>query len=58
LEGLLGRILLVHGVKGLSVVDASVMPLIPGTHLSAPVYAIAEKRSASVVTEMLLANKL
>lgn len=43
LGGVVGSNLLVHGVRGVSVVDASVMPLIPGTHLSATVYAIAEK---------------
>lgn len=33
----------VYGVEGLSIVDASVMPLIPGAPLQATVYAIAEK---------------
>jgi hypothetical protein len=32
-------------VNGLSVVDAS-MPLVPGTHLDATVYAVAEKVSS------------
>lgn len=45
LGGVVGSDLLVYGVKGLSVVDASIIPLIPGTHLSATVYAIAEKVS-------------
>ena len=45
LGGVVGPDLLVHGVQGLIVVDASIMPLIPGTHLSASVYAIAEKVS-------------
>lgn len=35
----------VYGIKGLSVVDASMMPIIPATHTSAPVYAVAEKVS-------------
>ncbi|KAI5782851.1 hypothetical protein FPQ18DRAFT_359665 [Pyronema domesticum] len=33
----------VYGTKGLRVVDASVMPMIPATHISATVYAIAER---------------
>ncbi|KAF2464125.1 choline dehydrogenase [Lindgomyces ingoldianus] len=41
--GVVGTDLLVYGVKQLSVVDASIMPLIPGTHLCETVYAIAEK---------------
>lgn len=35
----------VYGVKGLRVVDASIMPLIPATHTSSTVYAVAEKVS-------------
>jgi choline dehydrogenase-like flavoprotein len=33
----------VYGVKGLSIVDASILPLIPATHLQATMYAVAEK---------------
>jgi choline dehydrogenase-like flavoprotein len=55
--GGVGSDLLVHGVGGLSVVDASVMPLIPGTHFSATVYAAAEKVSVSVVIEKCVANE-
>ncbi|KAK4175132.1 putative GMC oxidoreductase [Triangularia setosa] len=43
LGGCVGSDLRVYGVKGLSVVDASVIPLISGTSLQATVYAIAEK---------------
>lgn len=43
LGGAVGSDLLVYGTLGLSVGDASIMPLIPGTHLYATAYAIAEK---------------
>jgi choline dehydrogenase-like flavoprotein len=43
LGGVVGSDLRVYGVQGLSVVDASIMPLIPASHTSATVYAIAEK---------------
>lgn len=33
----------VYGTTNLRIVDASIMPLIPATHLSSTVYAIAEK---------------
>ncbi|EPE27723.1 FAD/NAD(P)-binding protein [Glarea lozoyensis ATCC 20868] len=41
--GVVDSELLVHGIKRLSVVDASIMPLAPATHLDATVYAVAEK---------------
>lgn len=43
--GCVGADLLVYGTKKLSVVDASIMPLIPATHLQLTVYAVAEKAS-------------
>jgi len=33
----------VYGVKGLRIVDASIMPIMPATHTSSTVYAVAEK---------------
>jgi choline dehydrogenase-like flavoprotein len=45
LGGVVGVDLLVYGVTGLSVVDASIMPLIPGAHTCTTVYAVAEKVS-------------
>ncbi|OAG11528.1 FAD/NAD(P)-binding domain-containing protein [Paraphaeosphaeria sporulosa] len=47
-ESLGGRVnekLQVYGVAKLSVIDASIIPLIPATHLQATMYAIAEKAS-------------
>lgn len=41
--GVVGPDLLVHRMKGLSVVDASIMQLVPSTTLCATVYAVAEK---------------
>lgn len=43
--GVVGPDLLVYGVKGLSVADISLIPLIPATHTCQTVYAIAEKVS-------------
>ncbi|CAG8683550.1 10507_t:CDS:2 [Acaulospora colombiana] len=43
--GVVDSNLKVYGVNGLSVVDASIMPIIPSTHLQSTVYAVAEKAS-------------
>ncbi|KAF7523008.1 hypothetical protein G7054_g11947 [Neopestalotiopsis clavispora] len=43
LGGVVGTDLLVHGVTGLSVADASIQPMIPSAHLCTTVYAVAEK---------------
>ena len=41
----------VHGVKGLRVVDASIMPLQISAHLQATVYAIGEKGASMIVED-------
>lgn len=43
LGGVVDEQLLVYGVKGLSVVDASVFPDLPGAYTQQTVYAVAEK---------------
>ena len=43
LGGVVDPGLLVYGVQKLSVVDASMMPLVPSTNLCSTVYAVAEK---------------
>lgn len=41
--GVVDQALKVDGVEGLRIVDASVMPLLPASHLMTTVYAVAEK---------------
>jgi len=47
--GVVGPDVKVHGVGGLSVVDCSIFPLIPGTHTSATAYAMAEKAADIII---------
>jgi choline dehydrogenase-like flavoprotein len=41
--GVVGPDLTVYGVKGLSVIDASIIPYLPATHICTTVYAVAER---------------
>ncbi|ORY09131.1 choline dehydrogenase-like protein [Clohesyomyces aquaticus] len=43
LGGCVSDQLLVYGIQRLSVIDASILPMIPATHLQATMYAVAEK---------------
>lgn len=49
LGGVVDQKLLVYGVEKLSVVDASIMPNLPGAYTQQSVYAIAEKASLEIV---------
>ena len=42
----------VHGVDGLRVIDASVMPRIPGGQTGAPTVMIAEKGAHTILSEV------
>lgn len=45
LGGVVSSDLLVYGIQKLSIIDASILPLVPGSHIQATMYAVAEKAS-------------
>lgn len=49
--GVVDSHLKVYGIKGLRVVDASIIPLLPSAHIQTLVYGIAEKAAQMVIEE-------
>ena len=51
--GVVDERLRVYGVRGLRVIDASIMPLHIGAHIQATVYGIGEKGASMVVEDSI-----
>lgn len=49
--GVVDAKLRVYGTKGLRIVDASVIPLLPSAHIQTLVYGIAERAAGMIVAE-------
>lgn len=47
----------IHGIRGVRVVDASIIPEIPSSHTNAPVYMIAEKASDMIKEDWNVVTK-
>lgn len=48
----------VHGIKGLRIIDASIMPMIPSAHTNTPTYMIAEKGADMIKEDWNFNNEL
>jgi choline dehydrogenase len=48
----------VYGTKNLKIVDAGIIPLVPASHLQAPMYAIAEKVGLHFLSSLVLKLRL